>query len=155
MNERINPSDNRPTDEINSTPTTYTSDSIDLTDNNETESNSGDPPNESNLSFDPGDPPDESNLSFDPGDDSMDEDMESKYDDEQEPTDQPTNEPVAGEVRKLQQLLAPINPKYTQPTIATNDAPHTRSGRVIRSSHQSPPIQTIIIQPICIMHLLI
>lgn len=88
---------------------------------------------------------DQPNSPFDPGDDSVDTHIESKYDSEQSDSEQndsstvsPTvlqsNKPVSQEVRKLQDLLTPINPKHTQPTIAAVDAPHTRYGRATRSS---------------------
>ena len=136
VNERVNPSDNNHTRPVNSPTvksTLYndsiqthnivaipTSNSVDLTDDKESE---GKP--------------------FDPGDDPMDEDMETKYNDEQESSQPVQNHPtfsqssnahVSREVRKLRELLTPINPKYIQPTSAPSDTPHTRSGRVTRSS---------------------
>ena len=137
MNERIHPSDNH----SQTVQPTLPSDSIDLTDDNETEDHP----------FDPGDSLDDSNSFYDPGDNPVDDHMELKYDADElesetptgDPPDltaetedsyHPSEQPVSREVRALHKLIAPFNPKHVQPSTASNDTPHTRSGRVTRSS---------------------
>jgi hypothetical protein len=69
----------------------------------------------------------------------------NEYDDDpQSPTGDPPDsidetqvapsQPMSHELRRLRELLDPWNSKHVQPSIAAEDAPHTRSGRVTRSS---------------------
>ena len=148
MNQSVHPTIHTPSNHTHSG--VPTSDSIDLTDSIDL--------NEVDHQLDPSNPPDDFNSSFDPGDDPVHEDVESKYGDEQNnhPIVAPSNAPVSREVRKLQELLTPINSKYTQPTIAPNNAPPTLAlGEQYAAINQSPPIQTITTQLICIMLLII
>ena len=88
---------------------------------------------------------------IDPGDNPVDDHMELKYDTDELESDTPTGDPPDStaeterplslhraasfwEVRALHQLLAPFDPKHIQPSLDSHDIPHTRSGRVIRSS---------------------
>ena len=102
--------------------------------------------NETDLTADPfpdsSDDYDQTPQAYDPDDDPTEDYMERKYDsdNESDPVDTPDPPdpppPISRELRGLQALLEPINPKYTKPNIV-NDGPRTRSGRAVVSSQSS------------------